>query len=471
MERPALQLGNEAFSQAHYMYMYVHIQCSTILYHYTGLVMYVCVCVCVCVCVVCIHLYCDKTVLTTLLLGIFSAMSTNLSPQQVVKALEVLTNDETTELVFFLGVSLHVLNDIEKGRIYKIRAIQAWLDKDTGASWEKIISGLREIKKDVLAKEVAKQHCPQSPYVATPSSEPSQPASTQPVTTPAPVTPAIPSSVATTSADDSEQSPNTATSEPTQSVAVDMRSVANVKATIRRLEKTFSGLTTRTRSALCERESQDKEFLDEFRDHLLNLPVAKKATHVKFFRESEDDILAARNIRKLFAILSRYWSYRNYEILSEIVDSFCENLQESMQQYCRSLEEFEKATAVDVYKKAISAGKKLEVALSKMVLKIEKSESNCTLYEIRKLKEEIAEEASLHSHSVYIESESVHCVEVVVAFPSSAVGWVLSAMTPAFMHTRLLSEVAVDGEQLTIIEADSDELVSVLHALSNDGVL
>ena len=419
---------------------------------------------CVCVCVVCIHLYCDKMVLTTLLLGIFSAMSTNLSPQQVVKALEVLTNDETTELVFFLGVSLHVLNDIEKGRIYKIRAIQAWLDKDTGASWEKIISGLTEIKKHVLAKEVAKQHCPQSPYVATPSSDPSQPASvltTQPVTTPAPVTPAIPSSVATTSADDSEQSPNTATSEHTQSVAVDMRSVASVKATIRRLEKAFSGLTTRTRSALCEREIQDKEFLDEFRDHLLNLPVAKKATHVKFFRESEDDILEARNIRKLFAILSRYWSYRNYEILSEIVDSFCENLQESMQQYCQSLEEFEKATAVDVYKKAISAGKKLEVALSKMVLKIEKSESNCTLYEIRKLKEEIAEEASLHSHSVYIESESVQCVEVVVAFPSSAVGWVLSAMTPAFMRTHLLSEVAVDWRQLTIFEADSDQLVSV----------
>ena len=47
-----------------------------------------------------------------------------------------------------------------------------------------------------------------------------------------------------------------------------------------------------------------------------------------------------------------------------------------------------------------------------------------------------------------------------MAFPSSAVGWVLSAMTPAFMHTHLLSEVAVDGRQLTIFEADSDELVS-----------
>ena len=401
----------------------------------------------------------------------------NLSPQQVVKALEALSNDDITELVFRLGVHANVLKDIEKGKTFKIYAIQAWLDKDTGASWEKIISGLIEIKKDVLAKEVAKQHCPQSPYVATPSSDPSQPASvltTQPVTTPAPVTPAIPSSVASTSADDSEQSPNTATSDRSQSVAVDMRSVANVKATIRRLEKAFSGLTTRTRSALCERESQDKEFLDEFRDHLLNLPVAKKAAHVKFFRESEDDILEAKNIRKLFAILSRHWSYRNYEILLKIIESFCNVQLKSMQGYCQSLEGFEKATPIDIYLAAIpdEANKELENAFSKLVVRIDKPASECTLYDIRKLNEAIIQGSSLCSHSVYISSVSDKCVEVVVAFPSSAVGWVLSAMTPAFMHTHLLSEVAVDGRQLTIIEADSDELVSVyLHALSNDGVL
>ena len=419
---------------------------------------------CVCVCVACIHLYCDKMVLTTLLLlGIFSAMSTNLSPQQVVKALEVLTNDETTKLVFFLGVPLNVLKDIEKGETYKLYALQAWLDKDTGASWEKIISGLREIKKDVLAKEVAKQHCPQSPYVATPSSDPSQPASvltTQPVTTPAPVTPAIPSSVASTSADDSEQSPNTATSEHAQSVAVDMRSVANVKATIRRLEKTFSGLISRTRSALCEKESQNEEFLDEFRDHLLILPVAKKATHVKFFRESEDDILEARNIRKLIAILSRYWSYRNYEILSEIVDSFCESLQESMQQYCLSLEEFEKATAIDIFLIAISACQELSLAFAKMAVKINKPASVCTLHEVRKLKDALAEKASLHSYGMYIESMLESSVVLVLRFPESCVGWILAALTCEFLQEHLLSDVVVNGMKLTTVQAPQQKLVS-----------
>ena len=475
MERPALQLGNEAFSQAHYMYMYVHIQCSTILYHYTGLVM------CVCVCVVCIHLYCDKMVLTTLLLGIFSAMSTNLSPQQVVKALEVLTNDETTELVFFLGVSLYVLNDIEKGRIYKIRAIQAWLDKDTGASWEKIISGLREIKKDVLAKEVAKQHCPQSPYVATPSSDPSQPASvltTQPVTTPAPVTPAIPSSVATTSADDSEQSPNTVVvpsgppasgpaagelcpvatpSSPTPSTD----RVSQVREDIERFDDTFSDLMLEAQSELCLRESVDPSFLTKFCDRLLGLSVAQKATHTKFFRESEDEFLDAKSMRKVFAILKRYCNYRNYEILQHIVKKFCEAvLQQKMQQYCLSLEEFEKATAIDIYLAAISACQELSLAFAKMAVKINKPASVCTLHEVRKLKDALAEKASLHSYSTYIESMSESSVVLVLQFPESCVGWILAALTCEFLQEHLLSDVVVNGEELTTVQAPQRKLVS-----------
>ena len=243
-----------------------------------------------------------------------------------------------------------------------------------------------------------------------------------------------------------------------------------VKATIVELEDKFVDLTADAEDELCEKEGQDRRFLTKFKKRLFLLPVAKKAPHVKLFRESEKDIVAAKNTSEIMPILCRYIDYRNYKILHRVITTYgSAQLQKNMQQYCENLEEFERATTVDVYKRTISAGKKLEVAFSQMVLKVGKSESNCTLYELRKLKEEIAEEASLHSHSVYIESESVQCVEVMVRFPSSAVGWVLSAMTPAFMHTHLLSEVAVDGRQLTIFEADSDVLVS--GYLCNDGVL
>ena len=401
-------------------------------------------------------------------------MAASIGPSlaDVAKALETLTSEETKHLIIRFGVPLNVVIDIETehktSSSRKTHTIQAWLDKDTGSCWEKIISGLIVIGKDVLAKEVAIQHCPQSPYVATSSSDTSQPTSiltTQPVTTPAPVTPAIASVVANASADDSEQSPNTANSDCTQAVAVITRSVAIIKATILRLEDTFSDLISCTRSALCERERQDNEFLDKFRDRLLVLSVAKKAAHVKFFRESEDDILEAKNIRKIFAILSRYWSYRNYEILLKIIESFYVDLQQRMQDYCESLERFEKATTVDVYLTAVPDETSEEVvsAFSEMVMKINKPASECTLYELRKLNEAIIEGSSLCVHSVYIGSVADKCVELVVRFPSSVVGWVLSAMTPAFMHTHFLIEMEIDGRQLAMIEADSDKLVSEMY--------
>ena len=222
----------------------------------------------------------------------------------------------------------------------------------------------------------------------------------------------------------------------------------------------FLDLNTEAEEEICEKEVQDKKFLRRFRKYLQLLPAAKKAPHVRFFRECEQEILGAKDAQAILAILCRYIDYRNHEILREIVLKFCgPPLQTSMQDYCKMLEVFERATTVSIYTTAISAGKSLKVAFSQMVLKINKSEFECTLFEIRKLKEEIAEAASLRSHSVYIESEGVHCVEVVVRFPVSAVGWVLAAMTPEFITNQHLTEVTVDGEELTVAPIQRDDLV------------
>ena len=383
--------------------------------------------------------------------------SVKVSPQAVVRALETLNDDKTEELVFHLGVETFTIDNIRisfTGSSRKIHLVQAWLDKDTDASWEKIVSGLKQIRMPVLAKEIATQHCQDT---TVPSADPSKSVTIHKVQhdcTP-PVEGAItPMPLTTTPA---AQPPN-----PTNPPSLpSVETVAKVKATILHLEKMFSGLITTTRSALCKKESLNREFLDEFRDHLLVLPVAKKATHVKFFRESEDDIIEAKSIRKIFAILSRYWSYCNYEILHHIIISFCEALLGNMQEYCTELEKFEMETTVDVYICVMPPDKELEVAFSKMVLKIDKPSSQCTLYDIRKLNEAITEGSSLCSHSVYVSSVTTNCVVVVVRFPSSAAGWVMAAMTPDFMHTHHLIEVAMDGEYLTIIEEDELHLVCV----------
>ena len=409
-----------------------------------------------------------------------------MSLHEVERALQPLSYDETRLLVFHLGVEEHVLQDIDGDPLRgsrSIKAIKAWLDRDLKASWEKLVSGLLPIK-NVLASQLATQHCPQLAVAVSPSSGPEQPATVQSVNTPAtPLAPAAPSPPATGPLPGSEQSPDppthTTSSPPPippdqpplsshQPPTPTFWSLEKVKATIQELEDQFSDLMSDTEDEIGEREIKDQKFLKRFRHRILTMSVSRKATHVKFFRENEDDILAARNTVKILAILSRHVDYRNYEPLHEIVVKFCGSLlQASMQDYCVMLEMFEKATPVNTYTNAISAGKSLKIAFSRMVLKINKSEFECTLYEIRKLKEEIAEAASLSSHSVYIESEGVHCVEVAISFPSSVVGWILSAMTPDFMTTHHITEVAVDDRKLTVVQAERHQLVgSVVYRMS-----
>ena len=404
--------------------------------------------------------------------------SSRISLHEVERALQPLSYDETRLLVFHLGVEEHVLQDIDGDPLRgsrSIKAIKAWLDRDLKASWEKLVSCLLPIK-NVLANQLATQHCPQLAVAVSPSSGPEQLATVQSVNTPAtPLAPAAPSPPATGPVPGSEQSPDppahTTSSPPPippdqpplsshQPPTPTFWSLEKVKATIQELEVRFLDLNTDVEDEICEKEEQDKKFLRKFRKYLQLMPVSRKAPHAKFFRECEREIQLAEDVQGLIGILCRYVNYRNYEPLREIVVMFCGSLlQASMQDYCVMLEMFEKATPVNTYTNAISAGKRLKIAFSRMVLRINKSEFECTLYEIRKLKEEIAEAASLSSHSVYIESEGVHCVEVAISFPSSVVGWILSAMTPDFMTTHHITEVAVDDRKLTVVQAERHQLV------------
>ena len=246
------------------------------------------------------------------------------------------------------------------------------------------------------------------------------------------------------------------------SVACPSDRVSQVRANIEQLDDTFSDLLSDTRAEMCRRASEDPTFLDRFLDRLLALPVAKKATHVKFFRESEDDFLEAKNMRKIIAILTRYCTYRNYEIIQHVVKKFCEAmLQWKMQQYCQALVLFEKATTVDIYLLAISAGQKLYSAFTQMTVKMNKPSSICTLYEVRKFKEAVTEGASLHSYSMYVDVETEGSVVVVVQFPDSCLGWVLAALTPDFLHAHLLSDMAVSGKKITSQQRSQKELVCV----------
>ena len=67
--------------------------------------------------------------------------------------------------------------------------------------------------------------------------------------------------------------------------------------------------------------------------------------------------------------------------------------------------------------------------------------------------------AFLHSYSMYIESVATSCVLVVLRTPPSCVVWTGMAMTSEFMHEHHLTEVSIDGRDITCYQ-DKEYLVS-----------
>ena len=76
----------------------------------------------------------------------------------VVNAIDPLSASEAKQLMFQLDVKLPDLVDIEDiyrdGASRKTHFVQKWLDRDLGASWEKLASGLRKIGKHTLAAKI-----------------------------------------------------------------------------------------------------------------------------------------------------------------------------------------------------------------------------------------------------------------------------------------------------------------------------
>ena len=390
------------------------------------------------------------------------ATSTELSVIDVANALQELTWLETKNLTFKLGLKLNVLDSIETERSgvndRKTHSIKYWLDNDLEASWGRIISGLREIGKNALAESVATQYCPQArvPVTNSPSSDPSSSATVhtvQPVHPPpqAPVSGVTQSSVNPESAV-TDVVPLAASPPSISSSPPDSDRVVEVKAAVAHLEQEFLGVTMKFRRAMTKKEATDCEFLEDFRDALLGLPVAKKALHVKFFQDKMEKIIAAEKVRILLAILIPYWNYSKYDLLQYLITMFGDDtMKTSMHRYCVVIEKYEIKTTIDVFLAAYAMSRESLNDFSQMVAKMNKPMSTCTLHDIRKLKESLAEKAAVCSYCFDVVRIDTGSVQLTLGFHPSALGWVLAALNPSFLESHQLSDVVVEGKPLVVL--------------------
>ena len=359
-----------------------------------------------------------------------------LSTLDVCNAVKPLTVEQVRELVFQMGVPLNTLDDIVQlfnGENRKQHFVQKWLDMFPDASWEKLVAGLRKINMNSLATEIESVHLRRAAVTCRGFVTLETTATAGSVSvTPAPASFLI----------SRHNPPSSSSSLVTSSFE---KKVELVRNKIDQLEEEFTDIKSDARESLSERESRDQKFLSKFRDHLLDLPCTKKQVHVQFFVRNEKEILESDTIQKLFIILGRHCNYTNYEIILHIVKRFCKELTQRMLSYRDSLIVFEHATTVDVYLCAISAplGGKISAGFMRMTLKINKPASECTLHEVRELKESIEEEAALESYAVYIDTPETGSVCVRLCI-SEEVGWMVGVvLTLEFRQKRLLSEVTV----------------------------
>ena len=303
-------------------------------------------------------------------------------------ALKELSVEQTGELILLLGMRSHTVNDIvycsRNNDETKTKFLRVWFLEEINPSWVKIVSALKQIGMHALAARI-EEGKQTRPACSVPVDSPAPPM--EPVVIPV-VEAALPSSNGT----------------PLETASqAGVRD--HVKIDIAYFVNEFSNIVTSLESALSHKQERDKHFLGKFRYYILSMPVAKKKTHARFFRDSEDAILEARSAQKMVAILLRYCSYSNYEIIYHIIKRFGnEPLETRMEGFRKAHVAFEKRTSIDAYLLATSTHPDSEICaeFNKMAVKINKPTSECTLYEVRMLKEMIVEKASLHSYSAYI---------------------------------------------------------------------
>ena len=221
--------------------------------------------------------------------------------------------------------------------------------------------------------------------------------------------------------------------------------VAGAKDGVEHLQEEFFDLKSDTQESLSGEEHRDPKFIQKFQDYLLEMPVAKRQVHIRFFSKNAEKILDAKTIRKLFVILGRYCNYSNYEIILHVVKRFCQELKGRMLTYRDCLISFEKSTTVDVYLCVISAspGGSIMKGFIRMTMRLNKPPSKCSLYEIRELKESIEEEAALESYAMYIETPGEGSVSVSLCIHEE-VGWMVGVVfTAEFRQEHLVMEVTV----------------------------
>ena len=231
-------------------------------------------------------------------------------------------------------------------------------------------------------------------------------------------------------------------------VIIEQARIEQVAEETSRLQERFVAVLTHTKILFTKKESRSKRFLSKLRITLTSLPLSSKFRHLRFLRDERKSINNAEDIDEIFDILERHWNWSDYYLLQRLVAEFGNNsLKQEMTKYLAELEQFEKTTTIQVFRSAVKRWEH-PYNFSEATIFLKKDASECTLYDIRQLKEDLARKSSVIEGAIYYDDVHASSVVVTVAFPQDALELILPALDAAFLKRHRITSVTIDDKPL-----------------------
>ena len=210
-------------------------------------------------------------------------------------------------------------------------------------------------------------------------------------------------------------------------------------------EEEFLSLVDSTRDHLL-RKKRSKSDLYHFKAGLTKLPMLTKKKKLYFLDKRKRKILRADSMEEVFEILHPYWNYADYSLLDCIVEKNCdEELRHRMKSYKDKLHGFEKETTLESFRMAVPADPKvLPKYYSMLTATLEVDAAECTLFDVRKKFEKIADRANLQPYILQHIKTGYTQTSLFVSFPRSVYKRVKQSLDDEF-----LQEIGVSPQSLS----------------------
>ena len=361
----------------------------------------------------------------------------------LIEALRVLSWEEFQVFATYLGESVdlptlkRIAEDHNTTDARILHSIQAWLNSDLEASWGKIIFAMRKMGNNADAERLQSLYCPEitshdSLSLCTPEFAPQAAHTTKSDTLP----------------EASKDQPDICSPALVRSLSPDATSMMKTAAQAAELSEKFMNVLSKAKIQLINLESESTKFLTEFCTVLTTLPVCSKYKHLTFLKEEKPALKAASDVDEIFDVIEPYMTHTDYSLLKYIITTFCnEDLQKMMNSYILELEEFEKTTTVHdaqdiIHRERIPNGTRCVVIRTRLPPTV------CTLYNVRQVREAIADEAALEPYAHLQLDVHASAVTIVLAFPQLALSLVAQTMTANFLMTHDIESVSINEQPL-----------------------